>query len=250
MGLVCSFQTELWVVEQQMSKEICFKSTSMEDLIDLQMNKLDRQLCPSIVLALSKIAGQTEKKHLNLASIFQYIFLAHYIHKLVTDEHMTEHARQYPVLIGDFMFGQTFLKLCNKDLFPYSGEFVKIIELMNEGVILRWKSKNKNIALKDYRMIIYKERASLTGLAGRLGAEIAGLEKPYNRKLEEFGYSIGMAWAAWEESIYTPLVQEYLSKAKNIISELRDYLPIKPLQEVYELFYQAISHNKALANIK
>lgn len=233
-----------------MNSEISFKKFRMEDLVDLQMNNLDHQLCPAIVLAVNSMTGKTEKKIINLASIFQYVFLAHYIHKLVSDEDLPEHARQYPVLVGDFMFGQTFLKICDIELFPYAGEFVKIIESVNEGVIMRWRLKNKNLSLKDYRTIIGKERAVLTALAGRLGAEVGGVQQQYHKKLEELGYCFGMAWAAWEESLYSSLVQEYLSKAKSIIAELRDHLNVKPLQELIEFFYQEISHTYVLANIK
>lgn len=250
MDLVCSFESELRTVENQMSKEICFKSSTMEDLIDLSMNNLDRHLCPGIVLAVSSMTGQTGGRIISLASVFQYVFLAHYIHRLVTDEDMEERARQYPVLVGDFMFGQTFRKICDDDLFSYTGEFVRVIENINEGILLRWRLKNKSISLKDYRTILGKEKASLTALAAKLGGELAGLPEPCLRKIEDFGYSIGMAWAAWEEPIYTSLVQEYLAKAKGTILELREHLPVKPLQELYEFFHQEISPNAVLAGIK
>jgi hypothetical protein len=45
---------------------------------------------------------------------------------------------------------------------------------MNEGILLRWRFKNKNISLKDYRSILGKESASLTALAARLSADISG----------------------------------------------------------------------------
>lgn len=250
VALYYGFQSDLWKIEEQMGKEIRFKSSNLEDLIDLSINNLDKRLCPAIILAICNITGKTGNRQISLAAIFQYVFLAHYIHGLVTDGDMEERARQYPVLVGDFMFGQTLLKICQADFSQYAGEFVKVIETINEGILMRWRLKNKNISLKDYRIIIGKERASLTALAGKLGGELAGLKEPYIKKLEDFGYSIGMAWAAWEEPLYPSLVTEYLAKARGTIAELREHILIKPLQELYDFFYHELSPNTVYANTK
>ncbi|RNC29614.1 MAG: hypothetical protein AWM53_00229 [Candidatus Dichloromethanomonas elyunquensis] len=244
-----SFQSELYGMEVLMNEEIRFRSFRLEDLLDLRMNSLDKYLCPSVVLAVGSMMGKNSQKMINLASILQYVFLAHYIQAQVTENNPTEHIRQYPVLVGDFMFGQIYLKLCKPDLFPYSGQFVKLIKTINEGIILRWKLKNKNIPLKDYRMVIGKEKASLTAVAAKTAAEFSGFQEQHLKKLEEFGYNLGMAWAAWEESVYTALVQEYLIKAKIIIAELKDQLYTKPLQELYEFFYQEININTSAITI-
>jgi geranylgeranyl pyrophosphate synthase len=240
-ALANSYQSELRTVEKQMNEELLFKSSSLADLVDLSMNNLDRYLCPALVLVTSRITGQVNNKTLSMASVFQYVFLAHHIHKLVTDEDLPERARQYPVLVGDFMFGQTFSKICKADLFTYANELVKIIEIINEGVLMRWRLKNKEIPLKDYKIIIGKERASLTALAGKIGGELAGLQDPYLKKIEHFGYSMGMVWAAWEEMIYTSLVREYLAEAENGIMELGEYFPIKPLEELYNFLFREIN---------
>ncbi|NLI91756.1 MAG: hypothetical protein GX434_05970 [Peptococcaceae bacterium] len=250
VAIAGSFQSELNEMEKVMNTEIRFKSFSIGDLFDLRMNNLDKYLCPALALAVGNMSGQKGKKMIDLASIIQYVFLAHHIHAQVTDGNLTDPERQYPVLVGDFMFGQTFSKLCKSNLFSYSDQFVRLIKTINEGIVMRWKLKNKTILLKDYRVILGKERASLTALAGKVAAEVSGLQEHHVKKIEEFGYYIGMAWAAWEDSIYTSLVQEYLTKAKGTIAELKDHIYIKPLQELYEFFYQEINVNTVLAGIQ
>lgn len=249
-ALACGLQAELKIVEEQMKKEIRFKTSKMDDLIDLPLNKLEKHLYPAIVLAVCSIKGQINNKNIPLATIFQYIFLAHRIHKMVIDEDMEEHARQYPVLVGDFMFGQTLLKLCEEDMLCYIGDFVKAIETINEGILLRWRLKNKNLSLKDYRLILGKEKAALTALAGKLGGVLAGFEGACLKKLEEFGYSIGMAWAAWEEPQCSTLLNEYLARTKAIIVELKEYMPVRTIQELFQFFYQEISPNAVYAGIE
>ncbi len=243
MAVLTSIQSELQTVEIQMSKEIHSRSLNMEELIDLQLDDFQRLLSPAISLAVSRIAGPISKTMISMSCIFQYIFLAHYIHGPVKDGNITESDCQYPVLIGDFMFGQLFVKMCEKDLFPYVGLFATVIKTINEGIVLRWRFKHKKMTIKDYRIIIGKERASLTALAGRLSAEVSGIKDQYIPKFEEFGYNTGMAWAAAEESIYSFLVQEYLAKVKTNINELREYLSVTPLQELYDFFQMEISKN-------
>ncbi len=245
-----SILSELQALEKMMKEEIRFKSSNIEELVDPGMNNLDQYFCPAVVLSIAHLEGHTGNKIFNLASIFQYIFIAHRYHTLVTDGDLTEHGRQFPVLVGDFMLGQTFLKICHDDLFTYAGQFVKLIETMNEGILMRWRLKSKNISIKDYRVILGKERASLTALAGKLTAQICGQNEANIKRMEDLGYYLGMSWAAWEEPIYTSLVQEYLAKAKTVLNDLREHVQIKPLQELYEFFYKEINTNVALAGIK
>jgi hypothetical protein len=81
------------------------------------------------------------------AAVFQFVFLSHHIHGKVKDEDMAESARQYPVLVGDFMFGRTFLKLCER-IFFLMRDICKLIETINEGTLMRWRMKNKNFSMK------------------------------------------------------------------------------------------------------
>jgi len=248
--VVNRFEQELNEMESLMRDEISFKSYRLEDLVNIQMNCLDQYLCPSMVFAVGRVTGQSCPKMIHVAAVFQYVFLAHHIHAQVTDQDLTESQRQYPVLVGDFMLGQTFIKLCDNDLFPYSAEFVKLIKTINEGVVLRWRLNNKSITLKDYRTIMEKKRGSIMALAAKLAAEILDIQQPYVNKLEEFGYYMGMGWAAWEEPFHASQVQEYLMKAKGIIGELRDQLQVKPLQELYDFFNQQINKHTVLAGIQ
>lgn len=243
-----SFQAELLLVQSQMNKDITFKSATLKELVNLPKSSLDETMVPAFFLAVTSIKGQKSNSLITLAVVFQYIFLANRIHRLVSDEAMTEHERQYPVLVGDFMFGQAFSKLCEDDLIIHSGDFTKLIEIMNEGVLMRWRLKNKNIPLKDYREILSKERGSLTALIGKLGSKVSGIEDASAKRIEEFGYNLGMAWAAWEESLGVPIVQEYLNKGKVALNDMPDYSSVKPLVEIYEFFNEQISPNAELAS--
>lgn len=240
MAALYSWQSELETVEKLMNQEITFHSAGLGDLIDLPMNNLDKYLYPSIVLVVSNLMSEGSQKRILLAVTFQYVYLAHTIHRLVTDQEMPEQARRFPILTGDFMFGQSFSKICEADLFSYAIDFVKAIETMNEGVIMRWRLKDTDISQADYIRILEKERASLTALAGKLAASLAGFNEAVVRRFEVLGHSLGMAWALCTEQLGSSLGQQYLDQAERMIDELGQDMPVKELKDLYEWFSSEI----------
>jgi len=250
VALLLSFTKELYKVEELMNREIRLKLAKTDDLIDIKAHNLDKRLCSSLVLAVGRTMKEAENAIISLAAVVQYIYLAHHIHGLVSDDTKRDGCHQYHVLFGDFLFGQSFLKLCESELFNFAGQFVQVIGTMNEGILMRWRMRNKTISTKDYKIIISKERAALLALAAKLGGVLAGIKEPELKKIESYGHSIGMAWAAWEDSLYPTLVNEYFDKAKATIQDLSPFLHVKPLQELYDFFYTETKYDSLLYSVK
>ncbi|NLM22049.1 MAG: hypothetical protein GX207_09965 [Peptococcaceae bacterium] len=248
MAVLNSIQSELRAVETQMSKEFGLKASGMKELIQLKLDNLDQILLPAICLAVARTAGPVNNTVIALSSVLQHIYLAQHIHSMVRDREMTDAERQYPILVGDYIFGQSFLKMCEADLFKYVSHFVTVIKKINEGIVLRWRLKNQKISIKDYKAIIEKEKASLTVLAARLGAEGSDLKSHHFAKFEKLGYNIGMAWAASNEPQFSFLTQEYLPKIMANINDLRESFSVQPLQELYEFIQLERGTNAYLAS--
>lgn len=246
---VCSIEHGLKTVEYEMDKEIRFNLSRLEDLVDLPMTNLDKRFNPALVIAVSCMTGKINQGILTLAKVAQYLFLSHKIHALVTDEDMSEATRQYPVLTGDIMLGHTLKKVCEPEIFPYADQFVKLIKTINEGVLLRWRYKNKIIPQKEYTTILDKERASLTALVAKLSAKLSGVPQHHLEEIENFGYDLGMAWAASEEAACFSIFQYHLNQAEDALMAIRDYLPIKPLQEIIDYFKSEIANNDTLCQL-
>jgi len=79
------------------------------------------------------------------------------------------------------------------------------------------------------------ERASLTGLAARLGAELAGCSDQEQSQCEAFGWQLGIAWAASQQHAEHNVIVKALNQARDILKnwsgskehslyELVDYL--------------------------
>lgn len=116
--------------------------------------------------------------------------------------------------------GKFFLNLCKEKMLHFLAPLAKIIESMNQGAIIRWLSKDKRVSEGEYIKTIEMERASLTGLAARLGAELAGCSVKVQEQCETIGWNLGIAWAASQERIEGKVVDSALTEARTILREL------------------------------
>jgi octaprenyl-diphosphate synthase len=237
MPLEFSFIEELNLVQTRLRQEINFKPASFEELIHLEMDDLDRTVCPAIVLAVSQSCGHPGQKSDALAVIVQFIYMANQVHKLMRDDHdLAEELRQFPVLVGDLLFGKFFLHLCQEKLLPFLSPLAQVIGTMSEGGISRWLSRDKKLNEEDWLSIIEKESASLTALAARLSAELASVSLPIQRQLEAFGLELGMAWGASKQHLESCVVRSILQRASNILNEISSetQLQLQPLREIHQ----------------
>lgn len=239
-----SFRGKLNTVQAHLCKEINFKPAGFEELVHLEMNELDRTVNPAIVLAVSKSCADYGRKSEALAGIIQFIFMANNVHRLMKDDgELAEELRQFPVLVGDLLYGKFFLELCREKLLLFLDPLAQVMATMSQGGISRWLSRDKKLSGDELLQIIELESASLTGLAARLSAELGGVSLPLQNKLESFGWEMGLAWGAWKERLDITVVQSILQRANDILDDISSepQLELHPLREVYQYLVKQLS---------
>jgi octaprenyl-diphosphate synthase len=230
------FQEKLNNVQMHLLQEMNFKPASFEELVQLDINELDRTVNPAIVLAVSQVFDDQGQKSEALAEIVQYVFMANKVHNLMKDDSdIPEELRQFPVLVGDLLYGKFFLELCSEKLLSLLDPLAQVMGTMSEGGISRWLSRDKKLGLAESLKIIEMESASLTALAARLSAELSGASIPLQHQIEAFGRELGLAWGAWKERLETSEVQSILQRANAILNKIasESQLQLKPLREMY-----------------
>ena len=106
-----SFLEKLNIVQTHLREELNFKPASFEELVQLNMDELDQTVYPAIVLAVSRACGDHKRKPEALAIIIQFLFMANQVHRLMQDNsEIAEELRQFPVLVGDLLYGKFFLR--------------------------------------------------------------------------------------------------------------------------------------------
>lgn len=239
-----SFRGKLNTVQAHLRQEINIKPARFDELVQLEMNELDHTVNPAIVLAVSGSCSENNCKSEALAGIIQFIFMANKVHGLMKDDDdLAEELRQFPVLVGDLLYGKFFLELCREKLLFFLDPLAQVMGTMSQGGISRWLSRNRNLNGDELLKIIELESASLTGAAARLSAELAGVSTPLQDKLESFGWEIGLAWGAWKERMESTVVQSILQRANNILEDIsaESQLELHPLREVYQYLANHLS---------
>jgi geranylgeranyl pyrophosphate synthase len=232
--LKLSFQEELREVQELLNRSLGSKEARFKDLVPLVTDELDLNACPGIILAVSKACGYAGKKTIALAAIVQYIYMADKVHNLMRDdEDLEDELRQFPVLVGDFLFGKFFWELSQAKLLNYLAPLARVIVTMSKGAINLWLARDQNLEIKEQLRILENGMASLTGFAARLGAELADVSPLIQRKCETFGRIMGLAWAARNEQLDKPLVLGILHKALLTLDEIQGNLFGEQLLEVY-----------------
>ncbi|HBP64886.1 MAG TPA: geranylgeranyl pyrophosphate synthase [Desulfosporosinus sp.] len=240
------FMEKLNNVQKHLRQEINFKRASFEELVHLDMDELDRTVNPALVLAVSQAFKDHGQKSEALAGIVQYVFMANKVHKLMNDDHdIAEELRQFPVLVGDLLYGKFFLELCREKLLIFLEPLAQVMGTMSEGGISRWLSRDKKLGMPESLKIIEMESASLTALSARLSAELAGVSIPLQHQIEAFGWQLGLAWGAWKERMEAIEVQAILQRAQVILNEISSesqlQFQLKPLHEVYHFMAKQLN---------
>lgn len=215
-----TFKRELEEIRNTLGREIRFKSAEFDELIDLEFSELDNNACALIVLSINQAFGGLARPAIGLATIIQYIFIADQVHHLMKDDsNLAESKRQFPVLVGDYLYGKFFLGLCKEKLLRFLAPMAKVIEVMNEGAISRWLSNGEKVSEAKQIYILEMERASLTGLAAKLGADLAGCSDKEQQQCEALGWQLGIAWAASLDHMETSVIEKALSQARDILKD-------------------------------
>lgn len=229
------FREELDLVQTQLREAIYFKTATFDELVHLPLDELDTNACPAIVLGVSRACGCKGKQALELAAIAQFIFFADKVHRVMSDdEDIPEKTRQFPVLVGDFLYGNFFLELCQASLHSYLAPLAEAICTMSEGAIARGIAQTKPFNPTEWRNVLERERASLTGMIAGLAADLAEVPVELQNKLALFGWYLGLAWAAWNEGLDEADISDSLRRAKGILSEIEGQCDMSPLYDLVD----------------
>lgn len=232
-----SFHPELQAVDRQLQQEIYFKAGTFRELVHLPLDELGRNLNPALVLAVCRACGYVGDQDVRLASVIQYVYIADQIHGLLHDEEeLPEEDRQFPVLVGDAVYGNFFLGLCRGQMLHFLAPIAEVICIMNEGSIAQWIHRNGELEVEQQLKILEQKTASLTGVAARLGAELAGADRDLVREFEGFGRLIGMAWAASVKHLPPELVGSLARQAEEKMAKLSARCDVAALYELYDYF--------------
>ncbi len=223
LPFLSTLQTDLELVDSRIEREFKLKSGSIPDLVPLELGNPDYHLRPFLLLAAARSYGVAGEKGILVASVLQFIYLATKVHSIVQDDQEKSFSEnfQFPVLVGDYLYGQFFLYLCKASALEYLAPLAKVICEIHEGGILR----KQGVSQAEELDIIAMEDASLYSAACGIGAGLGGAVPAEQELFRQFGRDLGLGIAALNRRLDPEQVNKAFGKARESLALLPVAVP-------------------------
>lgn len=240
-----SINEELQQAQRKVQSKLIIKAGSIGDFARLNVSPVNRVIRPALVIMTSHLYNNRSEQVIHLAAILQFIYLASQIHRGINEDfppgekHDPRDGCQFPVLVGDYLFGRFFTTLCDAGIINYLHPLAKIISNINEGGILdRLHPAACSTDTHMHIQIVRLETAEMMAGCCRLAADLAAAGEERCHLMHQFGLNIGMAAGLLEQGADTDTVSSYLDKAEDYLSSLPEAARAVELREVLYLFRQ------------
>ncbi len=232
---------ELRLMEQLIYKKLFLKRTEVMELIPNSHIGVDRQFYPRLLFISHLLSGhEITQRIIGIASSLQLLYLASEIHKYEGKK------PQYPVLIGDYLYSESFGCLCKYEMLDWLIPISKTISNMQLGSIEKLKAGKSSIARID---AIAKESASLGKLTCSIGGRLAEIPQKTLEPFVELGNILGLVYGLVQDKKLLPLfVFDYLESAKEQLIRLAAVCDNK--DGIYVLNQVIKDLNKSFLNVQ
>lgn len=215
-----------------------------------------KRLRPLLVLLVAKALGYSEKQHLSLAAIIEFIHTATLLHDDVVDMSALRRGRPTAnanwgnapsVLVGDFLYSRAFQMMIAIGEMDIMAELANTTNVISEGEVQQLvNARNPEVTEENYMTVIHKKTAALFEAACETAAILAQADEPTRKAARSYGYHLGVAFQLVDDVLDYQGDAEELGK--NVGDDLAEGKPTLPLiytinngsEEEAELVKQAI----------
>ena len=243
MHIFNQISQDLQQVQLLLKKNFSFRAGQINEFVPLNINNLDMNLRPGIVISAGKLFGPASGRLVALAAVLQFIFMASRVHSRVRESSSGKErpmdsraGYQYPVLVGDYLYGKFFTTLCEFGIVCYLKDLAELICHINKSGI--HALRNPGMELTDrqlYMEVVQGETAQLFACGAYLGADLSGADENHKNKLYDFGLNLGMAYGLLERGATPCQVKEYLTMAEINLHQLPDGIDTQCFTELLTL---------------
>ncbi len=190
----------------------------ISDLSNHIINSGGKRIRPLLTVGCSKLCKYSGSRHINLASVIEFIHTATLLHDDVVDNSKKRRGKssanflwdnKSSILVGDYLLSKAFRMLINDGSISCLDIISKASVKISHGEVKQLASiKNLHTSESQYLDIINHKTAELFSAACHIGGEISEISIEKKNSLAEFGSFIGMAFQIVDDTI------DYFSKFK------------------------------------
>ncbi len=243
MHIFQHISNDLDMVQKLIHKNLFIRTNHIKDYVKQEVSYLDNNLRPALVLICHRLYSPANRQTVALAAVLQFIFMASQVHIRLSEDSPGEEKQtdirtgyQFPVLVGDYLYGRFFTTLCNAGIVHYLKNMAELICIINKNEVK--DLNNPDLASTDpraYHEVIRGECAELLACGAYLGADLAGADHVDKDKLYQLGLNLGMAFGLLARNAPAKQTNDYAGKAKLILTQLPPGKDKESLQELLDL---------------
>ncbi len=219
-GFLDIIKEDLKDVNSIIEKSLKIRTGSICDFAHIEGADIIREFHPAVIVLVGHMVDLSGPKLTSMAAIVQFIYMAVNVHFRISDENLDpsetdiRDGAQYPVLVGDYLYGRFFTTLCAGDMAEYLDPLAKVICEINTGGMLRTQGCLENNRREE---VIAQESAKLIQEGCRLVSQLADMSEEVQSNLTNLGFDIGMGFGFLERGCASE-AKPYLTKAITVLA--------------------------------
>ncbi|HUS18421.1 MAG TPA: polyprenyl synthetase family protein [Terriglobales bacterium] len=188
-----------------------------------------KRLRPALLLLSAKLMGYTGEGAVRLGAVVEIVHTATLVHDDIIDEAQIRRGRPSAninwgnarcVLAGDWLYMQAFKIALEERKLKVLDVLIELTQQMVEGELLQMEKLGQSITQQQHYDLIFRKTACLFATSMRLGGILGDATKTQERKLEEYGRNLGMAFQIVDDVLDLTASEEVLGKP--VASDLRE----------------------------
>lgn len=201
------------------------------------INSGGKRLRPAIALLSAKACGYQGDKHINLATIIEFIHTATLLHDDVVDNSEMRRGQETAnnlwgneasVLVGDFLYTRSFEMMVEMDSMRLMQILSRTTNIIAEGEVLQLLNcHDADTTEARYLEVIHHKTAKLFEAAGQLGAVICNAAEEIEQAMSLYAMHLGSAFQLVDDLLDYSQSSETIGK--NIGDDLAEGKPTLPL---------------------
>ena len=198
-------------INQSILKNLLGSEPLISDLSNHIIGSGGKRIRPLLTIACSKLCNYIGTRHIELASVIEFIHTATLLHDDVVDNSKKRRGKssanfiwdnKSSILVGDYLLSKAFRILINEGSIACLDIISKASVKISNGEVKQLVSiKNLHTNESEYLDIINHKTAELFSAACQIGGELSEISSEKKKCLAEFGTFLGMAYQIIDDSL-------------------------------------------------
>jgi octaprenyl-diphosphate synthase len=228
---------DMRAVDQLIRQQLHSQVVLINQLGTYIINSGGKRLRPVLVVLAARACDYSGTRHIDTATIVEFIHTATLLHDDVVDDSELRRGRQTAhviwgneasVLVGDFLYSRSFQMMVGINSMRVMEVLADTTNTIAEGEVMQLLNcHDPDTTEERYMDVIYSKTAKLFEAAAQLGAVLAGRPEPEERALARYGMHLGIAFQLIDDVLDYSASNAELGK--NVGDDLAEGKPTLPL---------------------